>query len=139
MLKFTMNGYPVYFIRHRNPGEHYGLVLTSHKMYLNDTKLHLDVRDGEKKDPIPFHGWVEITLNLLGNEDPRLAIHVPVLVSRIGLERPIPGCNVVQEIIRSGKSQTQALFTQVKLLSTAMETEGDKANAFDNLIQYKKT
>lgn len=113
-------------------------------MYLNHTKLHplteiidpqeLDIRDG-KKDPLSFHGWVEI--NLLGNEDLDW-LHVPVLVSRIGLEKPIPGCNVVQEIIRSGKSQTQALLTQVKLLSTAMETKGDKANALTISFSKRK-
>ncbi len=147
LLKCTMNGYPVSVLL--DTGAQVSIMDYNWKeMYLPHTKLRpltditdpqeLEVRD-VKKDLIPFHGWVEITLNLLGNEDPRLAIHVPFLVSRIGLERPILGFNVVQEIIRGGENRTQALFNLANLLSTAMEIEEDKANALVNLIQYQET
>ncbi len=66
-------------------------------------------------------------------------LYVPFLVSRIGLERPILGFNVVQEIIRGGKNRTQALFNLANLISIAMEIEDDKANALVNLIQYQET
>lgn len=82
---------------------------------------------------------MEIFLNLLGSEDPRLAIQVPFLVSRTGLERPILCFNVVQEIIRAGESQSQGLFTLANLLGKAMKIENDKANALVNIIQYQKT
>ncbi len=99
LLKCTMNGYPVSVLL--DTGAQVSIMDYNWKeMYLPHTKLRplteitdpqeLEVRD-VKKDLIPFHGWVEITLNLLGNKDPRLAIHVPFLVSRIGLERPLWG------------------------------------------------
>ncbi|KAL0150158.1 hypothetical protein M9458_054585 [Cirrhinus mrigala] len=126
--------------RHQNPTpqQHPTPFLPSAKPLYDPDTQELEVRD-VKNDVIPFHGWVEITLNLLGNEDPRLAIHVPFLVSRIGLERPILGFNVVQEIIRGGENRTQTLFTLANLLSTAMEIEEDKANVLINLIQYQET
>ncbi|KAL1261164.1 hypothetical protein QQF64_008991 [Cirrhinus molitorella] len=147
LLKCTMNGYPVSVLL--DTGAQVSIMDYNWKeIYLPHTKLRplTEITDGQelevrdvKKDLIPFHGWVEITLNLLGNEDPRLAIHVPFLVSRIGLERPILGFNVVQEIIKGGENRTQALFTLANLLSTAMEIEEDRANALINLIQYKDT
>lgn len=147
LLKCTMNGYTVSVLL--DTGAQVSIMDYNWKeIYLPHVKLRplteiidpqeLEVRD-VKKDLIPFHGWVEISLNLLGSEDPRLALQVPFLVSRIGLERPILGFNVVQEIIRAGESRSQALFTLANLLSTAMEIEDDKANALVNLIQYQET
>lgn len=40
-------------------------------------------------DIIPFDGWIALTVNLKGNENPNLSIAVPFLVSSIALERPI--------------------------------------------------
>lgn len=33
-------------------------------------------------DPLPFEGWVKLTVNLPGNDDPSLAIQVPFLVGK---------------------------------------------------------
>lgn len=65
---------------------------------LGDRELDLTAANGE---PIPYDGWVELTFNLPGNDDPNLAIRVPFLVSRVSLVRPILGFNVIQELILS--------------------------------------
>lgn len=54
---------------------------------------------------IPFDGWVIITLNLPGNEDPDLSVSVPFLVSSLPLEMPLLGFNVVVSSSDSGKTR----------------------------------
>lgn len=40
---------------------------------------------------LPFDGWVALTVNLKGNENPNLSITVSFLVSSLVLERPLLG------------------------------------------------
>lgn len=63
---------------------------------LGDRALNLTAANGE---PIPYDGWMELTFNLPGNDDPNLAIRVPFLVSCVNLPRLILGFNVIQELI----------------------------------------
>lgn len=51
-------------------------------------------------DIIPFDGWTVITVNLPGNDDPNMSIPVPFLVSRLQIERPLLGFNVIEELIQ---------------------------------------
>ena len=44
---------------------------------------------------IPYDGWVELTVNLMGNDNPNLAIQVPFLVSQLSLPQPLLGANVL--------------------------------------------
>lgn len=59
-------------------------------------------------DPLPFEGWMELTVNLPGNDDPNLTMKVPFLVGKMSLERPLLGFNVIEELIR-GKMDTEHL------------------------------
>lgn len=56
-------------------------------------------------DEVPYDGWVEVVVNLQGNDDPDLSICVPFLVSRVKLGRPVVGVNVIQVLIRSNASR----------------------------------
>ena len=63
----------------------------------HDTRPLTELLEGDGKlevytvngDAIPFEGWVAITVNLPGTEDPSLSINVPFLVSHLPLERPL--------------------------------------------------
>lgn len=51
-------------------------------------------------DALPFDGWVSLTVNLVGNENPSLSITVPFLVSSLALQRPLLGFSVLEEMIQ---------------------------------------
>lgn len=86
-------------------------------------------------EPLPFEGWVELIVNLPGNDDPSLAIQVPFLVGKMPLERPLLGFNVVEEIIRGKKDTEQGLCAFAELLKMALDIKGEQANAIVSFIQ----
>ncbi len=86
-------------------------------------------------DPLPFEGWLELTVNLPGNDDPSLAIQVPFLVGKMPLERPLLGFNVVEELIRGKKDTVRGLCAFAELLKMALDIKGDQAHAIVSFIQ----
>lgn len=84
---------------------------------------------------IPYDGWVELTFNLPGNEDPNLAIRVPFLVSRASLTRPILGFNVIEELILGQDGDIEVVAVIGKLLREAMQIENYQAETIVNFIQ----
>ncbi|RXN31420.1 Retrovirus-related Pol poly from transposon [Labeo rohita] len=84
-------------------------------------------------EPIPFDGWSIITVNLLENDDPTLSINIPFLVSRLQIERPLLGFNVVEELIQG---QPERLMpTLVSLLAGAIDGPSTKARSLINVVQ----
>lgn len=102
---------------------------------LGDRELDLTAANGE---PIPYDGWVELTFNLPGNDDPNLAIRVPFLVSCVSLVRPILGFNVIQELILGQEGGIEVVAIIAKLLREAMQIENDKAEAIVNFLQTQE-
>ena len=84
---------------------------------------------------IPYIGWVELTVNLAGNEDPNLTIQAPFLVSQLPLPQPLLGANVPEEIIRRKESSGNAVATVVSLLRSAFGIEEEQVEAMVNFIQ----
>ncbi len=87
-------------------------------------------------DSLPFDGWVALTVNLMGNEDPNLSITVPFLVSSLALERPLLGFNVLEEMIQ--KQPERLMSTLVVLLCNALCIPTEKAELMVNSIQASK-
>ncbi|KAJ8007769.1 hypothetical protein DPEC_G00097640 [Dallia pectoralis] len=87
-------------------------------------------------DVLPFDGWVALTVNLMGNEDPSLSITVPFLVSSLALERPLLGFNVLEEIIQ--EQPEKLISTLVVLLCKALCIPAEKAELMVNFIQTSK-
>lgn len=77
---------------------------------------------------IPFEGWTVIIINLHGNDNPKLFINVPFLVSHMPLERPILGFSVVKELIE-GRPEHLAP-TLISLLSSAIAVSSEQAQSF---------
>lgn len=84
---------------------------------------------------IPYSGWVELTVNLAGNDDPDLTIQAPFLVSQGPLPQPLIGANVLGEIIRRKESSGDAVATVTELLRTALGVEEEQAEAIVSFIQ----
>lgn len=84
---------------------------------------------------IPYDGWVELTFNLPGNEDPNLAIRVPFLVSRASLTRPILSFNVIEELILGQEGDIEVVAVIGKFVREAMQIESDRAETIVSLIQ----
>ncbi|KAI3376375.1 hypothetical protein L3Q82_016857 [Scortum barcoo] len=89
-------------------------------------------------ETIPYDGWVEIIVNLPGNDDPNYSIKVPFLVSQVDLLRPLLGFNVIQEIILGQGDGMEALPAICSLLKGAMQIETEKAEAVINFIQAER-
>lgn len=102
---------------------------------MGDRRLDLTAANGK---PIPYDGWVEVTFNLPGNDDPNLAIRVPFLVSCVSLVRPILGVIVIEELILGQESEIEVIAIIVKLLREAMQIENDKAEAIVNFVQTQE-
>lgn len=102
---------------------------------MGDRELDLTAANGE---PIPYDGWVELTFNLPGNEDPNLAIRVPFLVSCVSLTRPILGFNVIQELILDRESGVEVVAIIAQLLRNAMQIGGEQAEAIVNAVQTQE-
>ncbi len=88
---------------------------------------------------IPYDGWVELTVNLTGNDNPNLAIQVPFLVSQLPLPQPLLGANVLQEMINGQESSAEAHAMVTSLLRKALGVEEEQAEAMVNFIQVQKT
>lgn len=88
-------------------------------------------------DDIPYDGWVETVVNLQGNDDPDVSIHVPFLVSRIELERPLIGFNVIQVLIENSESRPELLSILSALLAGALEIDDVSVDAMVNFIQTR--
>ncbi|KAJ7991310.1 hypothetical protein DPEC_G00296000 [Dallia pectoralis] len=84
---------------------------------------------------VPYSGWVELTVNLAGNEDPNLTIQAPFLVSPLPLPQPLLGANVLQKIIRRKESSGDAVATVVSLLCSAFGVEEEQLEAIVNVSQ----
>ncbi len=87
-------------------------------------------------DALPFDGWVALTVNLMGNEDPNLSITVPFLVSSLALERPLLGFNVLEEMIQ--EQPEKLISTLVVLLCNALCIPAEKAELMVNFFQASK-
>ncbi|KAI5618477.1 hypothetical protein C0J50_22065 [Silurus asotus] len=87
-------------------------------------------------DMIPFDGWISLTVNLMGNENPALSVTVPFVVSSLTLERPLLGFNVLEEMIQAQPEQLVPTFTT--LLCNAMLISTDKAQLLVSFIQASK-
>lgn len=47
------------------------------------------------RQPIPYDGWVELTVNLPATTSPDLTMEIPFLVSQVPLPQPLLGANVL--------------------------------------------
>ena len=110
----------------------------------HDTRPLTELLEGDGKlevytvngDAIPFEGWVAITVNLPGTEDPSLSINVPFLVSHLPLERPLLGFNVLEELIQG---QPECLIpTLVSLLGGAVSIASSEARTLVNFVQTRR-
>ncbi len=146
LLKCNLNGYTVTALQ--DSGAQVSIIDRSWKQkylpqqevhslseLLGDRGLDLTAANGE---PIPYDGWVELTFNLPGNDDPNLAIRVPFLVSQVSLARPIVGFNVIKELILGQESGRGVVSVIARLLEDAMQVESDKAEAIVNFIQTQE-
>ncbi|XP_023201986.1 uncharacterized protein LOC111610961 [Xiphophorus maculatus] len=84
---------------------------------------------------VPYSGWVELTVNLAGNDDPNLTIQAPFLVSQLPLPQPLLGANVLEEIIKRKESSGEAVTTVVSLLRDAFGIEEEQVEAIVSFIQ----
>lgn len=84
---------------------------------------------------IPYHGWVELTVNLTGNDDPNLTIQNPFLVSQLSLPQPLVGVNVLVEILKRKESSDDAIATVISLLRSTFGNEEEQVIAMVNFIQ----
>lgn len=82
---------------------------------------------------IPFDGWVALTVDLKGNENPDLSILVPFLVSSIALERPILGFNILEEMIQRQSQELTPMLTT--LLCNALSLPEETAELVVYLVQ----
>lgn len=64
---------------------------------LADSQLHVTAANGTA---VPFDGWVEVLLEITSGKQNKIAIKVPLLVSRKCMDCPLLGFNVIEEIIR---------------------------------------
>ena len=103
---------------------------------LMDNELNVSAVTG---DEVPYDGWVEVVVNLQGNNDPDLSIRVPFLVSCLKLDRPLVGFNVIQELIKSNESRPKLMSILSNLLSGAMEIDDASAGAIVNFIRTQNS
>jgi hypothetical protein len=87
-------------------------------------------------DLIPFDGWVTVTVNLPGNEDPSLSINFAFLVSSLPLERPLLGFNVLEELVQGHPERL--IPTLITLLCGAISVPIDKTKAIVSCMQTVK-
>lgn len=84
-------------------------------------------------ESLPLDGWVILTVNLPGNEDPELSMNVPFLISSVSLDTPLIGFNVVEVLIQG--SPAQATSNLAKLLGGALSIPVDEAQGMVHFIQ----
>jgi len=118
------------------------------KTYLPDHKLRPLAELIGRKDlnvlaangtALPYEGWVGAMVSLPNSSDPNTVIQVPFLVSRMLLDRPLIGFNVVEQLILGPENDANFIPTLVSLIRTAMNLQEDKATALVNFIQTKLT
>lgn len=87
---------------------------------------------------VPYDGWMELTVNLPGNDNPNITMQVPFLVSQLPLPQPLLGANVLQEMINSQESvgDTQAMV--ISLLWKALGVTEEQGKATVNIIKVQK-
>lgn len=98
---------------------------------LLETDLEVYAANGQ---PIPYDGWVELTVNLTGNDDPNLTVQAPFLVSQLPLPQPLLGANVLEQVIKRQESSGTAVATVVSLLRSAFGMEEEQVKAIVNFI-----
>uniref|UniRef100_A0AAQ6IVH8 Gypsy retrotransposon integrase-like protein 1 n=1 Tax=Anabas testudineus TaxID=64144 RepID=A0AAQ6IVH8_ANATE len=111
----------------------YSRVRSLNEIIDNEDELRIYAVNGET---LPFDGWVEIKVNLIGNEDPNLSVTVPFLISSCALERPLLGFNVLEEVVREQPERLIPIITS--LLCNAMSIPSEKAELLVNFIQTDK-
>lgn len=111
----------------------YLIPLLGHEIIDDEEELKIYAVNG---DVLPFDGWVALTVNLMGNEDPSLSIAVPFLLTSLVLERPLLGFNVLEEMIQ--EQPEKLIPTLIGLLSNAMVIPAEKAELLVNFIQTDK-
>ena len=79
---------------------------------------------------IPYDGWVELTVNLTGGDDPNLTIPAPFLVSQLPMPQPLLGANVIEEILKGQDDATVA-----NLLRGAFGVADEQVVAMVNYIR----
>lgn len=84
---------------------------------------------------IPYDGWIEVIVNVPGNDSPNHSIKDPFLVICNELLHPLLGFNVIQEIILSQGDETEALPAICNLLRGAMQIETNEVEAVVNFIR----
>ena len=99
---------------------------------LLETDLKVYAANGQT---IPYDGWVELTVNLAGNDDPNLIVQAPFLVSKCPLHQPLVGANVLEQVIKRQESSGAALVALVSLLRRAFGMEEEEVMAIVNFIQ----
>ena len=83
---------------------------------LSDSTLDITAANGTA---VPFDGWIEVLLEVISQTHGRVAILVPMLVSRSCVTSPLLGFNVIEEIITENEQQPNCLGL-LDLLSEAM-------------------
>lgn len=83
-------------------------------------------------ESLPFDGWVILTVNLPGKEDPELSMNVPFLFSSVPLYTPLIGFNVVEVLIQG--SPAQAASNLAKHLGGALSIPVDEAQGIVHFI-----
>ncbi|KAK0141865.1 hypothetical protein N1851_020463 [Merluccius polli] len=99
---------------------------------LLETDLEVYAANGQ---PIPYDGWVELTVNLTGNDYPDLTVQTPFLVSQLSLSQPLLGANVLEQVIKRQESSGAAVATLLGLLRRAFGMEEEQVTAMVNYIQ----
>lgn len=89
-----------------------------------------------KGEVLPFDGWVALTVNLKGNENPNLSITVPFLVSSLVLERPLLGFYVLEVMIQ--EQPDKLIPTLTRLLCNTMVIPAEIAELLVNFLQTDK-
>lgn len=100
---------------------------------LRDRKLDLIAANGE---PILYDGWVELTFNLPGNDDPNLTIRITFLVS---LVRLLLGFSVIQELILGQEGGSEQGWKLRLLLPTSSGSQSDEARRTTSLAKSRYT
>lgn len=84
-------------------------------------------------DILPFDGWIALTVNLIGNENPSLLITVPFLVSSLPLEQPLLGFNILEVMMQN--QPKKLIPTLTALLCNSMLISAENAELLVNFIQ----
>ena len=94
---------------------------------------------GANGGPIPFHGLVEVQLQLTSGTQSSTPLTVPLLVARSDLEYPIIGYNVIEEVIKSpdqmGEDSAESLGEII--ISAFSEVKQESVSTLVDLVQTR--